>query len=177
LLPVCVVLLACGHSCNGSLMSRIGLTLGGRPAHENQIDHTRRIPWAVKEMMEEEQAKQQLPFIKKADVAVDGDRPPPCVGICYYHKLQALQAREEMTRHNQILKEDCESGECTADYKADADKSGPTMEEDEEAEAVEMAVDTHVGASVAIQDDAKSEQNETADSSEQQSSGTSQVLP
>ena len=47
-------------------MSRIGLTLGKKPAHLNQLDHTRRIPWAVKEMMEEERRQaENLPFLKK----------------------------------------------------------------------------------------------------------------
>lgn len=54
-------------SVHGSLMSRIGLRLGGTPAHESQLDHTRRIPWAVKEMMEEEKRQQDtLPFLRRA---------------------------------------------------------------------------------------------------------------
>ena len=31
-------------------------------------------------------------------------RPPPCVGICYYQKLQALQEREKLLNHNDVLK-------------------------------------------------------------------------
>ena len=50
-------------------MSRIGLTLGKKPAHLNQLDHTRRIPWAVKEMMEEERRQaENLPFLKKKGI-------------------------------------------------------------------------------------------------------------
>jgi hypothetical protein len=33
-------------------------------------------------------------------------RPPPCVGICYYKKLQALQAKEDLlASHNYVLKQ------------------------------------------------------------------------
>jgi hypothetical protein len=38
----------------------------------------------------------------------DGDdeaRPPPCVGICYYNKLVALEAKEDLTRHNEVYKQ------------------------------------------------------------------------
>ena len=35
----------------------------------------------------------------------DAGRPPPCIGICYYEKLMALQAKEEMLKHNDVLKE------------------------------------------------------------------------
>ena len=39
------------------------------------------------------------------DSAEADGRPPPCIGICYYEKLKALEAREELTRHNEVLKE------------------------------------------------------------------------
>ena len=39
------------------------------------------------------------------DTAEADGRPPPCIGICYYEKLKALEAREELTRHNEVLKE------------------------------------------------------------------------
>jgi len=107
------------QSGSSSLMSRIGLTLGKRPAHLNQIDHTRRVPWVVKEMLAEEKRKEdELPFIKRKALKRTG--PPPCVGICYTQKLEALKAREELTRHNEVLKEECESDDCI-DYKAFGD--------------------------------------------------------
>ena len=33
------------------------------------------------------------------------DGPPPCIGICYTMKLEALKQREELTKHNEVLKE------------------------------------------------------------------------
>ena len=63
-------------SVHGSLMSRIGLRLGGTPAHESQLDHTRRIPWAVKEMMEEEKRQQDtLPFLRRAGGCLSNFEP------------------------------------------------------------------------------------------------------
>ena len=35
----------------------------------------------------------------------DEVRPPPCVGICYYNKLVALEAKEDLTRHNEVYKQ------------------------------------------------------------------------
>ena len=35
----------------------------------------------------------------------DEARPPPCVGICYYNKLVALEAKEDLTRHNGVYKQ------------------------------------------------------------------------
>ena len=37
--------------------------------------------------------------------ADDDGRPPPCVGICYYNKLMALEAKEDLTRHNMVYKQ------------------------------------------------------------------------
>merc|ERR1712110_1121132 len=37
-----------------SLMSRVGLRLGGKPAHDHQIEHKRKIPWARKQQMMED---------------------------------------------------------------------------------------------------------------------------
>ena len=33
------------------------------------------------------------------------DRPQACVGICYYNKLQALEAKEDLANHNLVYKE------------------------------------------------------------------------
>merc|ERR1719474_1209729 len=76
--------------------------------------------------MEEEQQQQHLPFLKKTVSESNDGRPPPCIGICYYQKLQALQAREELTKHNQVLKQDCVADECV-DYRADVDKAFGTF--------------------------------------------------
>lgn len=69
-------------------------------------------------MDEEKRHADTLPFIKKAEPKRDG--PPPCIGICYTMKLEALKQREELTKHNEVLKEDCESDDCI-DYKAFSD--------------------------------------------------------
>ncbi|XP_023321637.1 uncharacterized protein LOC111696293 isoform X2 [Eurytemora carolleeae] len=138
-------------------MSRIGLRLGGTPAHESQLDHTRRIPWAVKEMMEEEKRQQDtLPFLRRAglDSAEADGRPPPCIGICYYEKLKALEAREELTRHNEVLKEDCETEQCM-DYKSGLDlKPGKTRSDHLEFPEDNLAEDkedlVHSGSSASI---------------------------
>jgi len=135
-------------------MSRIGLTLGGRPAHLNQLDHTRRIPWAVQQVMDDERReKESLPFLHKPDVSSEENegRPPPCVGICYYQKLQALQEREKLLNHNDVLKEGCDDADCI-DYKAHPDHLPHTNnhdnrhhddddEEDEDEEEEEAAED------------------------------------
>lgn len=111
-----------------SLMSRIGLRLGGKPAHESQLEHVRRVSWAVKELQDEEKRQQDsLTFLHAEDRE---GRPPPCVGICYYKKLQALQAKEDLlTSHNYVLKqeeegeeEDCLTGHCAPLPEGDLDK-------------------------------------------------------
>ena len=32
------------------------------------------------------------------------DRPTACVGICYYNKLMALEAKEDLANHNMVYK-------------------------------------------------------------------------
>jgi len=116
---ICTIIISLTHSGSSSLMSRIGLTLGKVPAHLNTFDHTRRIPPQIKAILDEEKRHADtLPFIKKAEPKRDG--PPPCIGICYTMKLEALKQREELTKHNEVLKEDCESDDCI-DYKAFSD--------------------------------------------------------
>ena len=34
------------------------------------------------------------------------ERPTACVGICYYNKLMALEAKEDLANHNMVYKED-----------------------------------------------------------------------
>ena len=35
----------------------------------------------------------------------DGEGSKACVGICYYNKLVALEAKEDLTRHNEVYKQ------------------------------------------------------------------------
>ena len=39
-----------------------------------------------------------------------GDGGKACVGICYYNKLVALEAKEDLTRHNEVYKQVEETG-------------------------------------------------------------------
>ena len=34
------------------------------------------------------------------------ERPTACVGICYYNKLMALEAKEDLANHNMVYKTD-----------------------------------------------------------------------
>ena len=34
-----------------------------------------------------------------------GEGGKACVGICYYNKLVALEAKEDLTRHNEVYKQ------------------------------------------------------------------------
>ena len=34
-----------------------------------------------------------------------GEGDKACVGICYYNKLVALEAKEDLTRHNEVYKQ------------------------------------------------------------------------
>merc|ERR1711893_342450 len=40
------------------------------------------------------------------------DRPTACVGICYYNKLMALEAKEDLASHNLVYKDQGDSGPC-----------------------------------------------------------------
>lgn len=107
-------------------MSRIGLRLGGKPAHESQIDHGRRVSWAVRELMEEQKRQQDTYTVTHAaDPEEDREgRPPPCVGICYYKKLQALQAKEALlASHNYVVKQEEEDGDgCVSEHCGGEDR-------------------------------------------------------
>ena len=35
----------------------------------------------------------------------EGEGSKACVGICYYNKLVALEAKEDLTRHNEVYKQ------------------------------------------------------------------------
>ena len=114
------------HTAQSSLMSRIGLRLGAAHAHNRgALDHKPRQPWAVKNMKEEMLASERKPwqplktsqiifsimifyriFIGQQIGAIDEDeRPQACVGICYYNKLMALEAKEDLTNHNLVYKD------------------------------------------------------------------------
>merc|ERR1712130_1090647 len=91
-----------------SLMTRIGLRLGGKHnSVSHQVGtHRSRVPWAVRIQREEEQEE-------------GGDGGKACVGICYYNKLVALEAKEDLTRHNEVYKQNiivpdvvCPGGNC-----------------------------------------------------------------
>merc|ERR1719427_1425338 len=102
-------------------MNRIGIRLGGKAYHERgrSHEHQARVPWAVKQMREDLLAEQDKQHWRNTRNRVDPDydeegRPPPCVGICYYNKLQALQEKEDMTNHNEVYKQPDEpcDGDC-----------------------------------------------------------------
>ena len=111
-----------------SLMSRIGLRLGAKHAQQSRLDHRPRVPWAVRNIREEAAASERKPwqevarrskFVTRAPVVsvvctagLDAreesgaeTRPAACVGICYYNKLLALEAKEDLTSHNDVYKD------------------------------------------------------------------------
>merc|ERR1711893_260716 len=74
------------------------------------------------------------------------DRPTACVGICYYNKLMALEAKEDLASHNLVYKDQGDSGPCDIN-----DTACNEMEEDiifdkdqEEKESSEKSSDNNV---------------------------------
>merc|ERR1712029_729529 len=101
------------HTAQGSLMSRIGLRLGAahHAHHHSALEHKPRQPWAVRNMKAEMLANERKPWQPPKPRQVPGnldeeERPTACVGICYYNKLMALEAKEDLANHNMVYKED-----------------------------------------------------------------------
>jgi len=73
--------------------------------------HRSRVPWAVKIQREEEQEEWGKKDKERVRARVaeqeEGEGSKACVGICYYNKLVALEAKEELTRHNEVYKQVC----------------------------------------------------------------------
>merc|ERR1712071_493002 len=57
------------------------------------------------DMLAEERKPWQDTRNRVEEDADDDGRPPPCVGICYYNKLMALEAKEDLTKHNMVYKQ------------------------------------------------------------------------
>merc|ERR1719244_907278 len=99
---VVVSLLGVGHA---SLMSRIGLRLGSKAVHQHHNNHKARVPWAVR-LNKEENGEEGFKSTRIRDYEEDEEnRAPPYIGICYYNKLMALEAKEDLTRHNLVYKQ------------------------------------------------------------------------
>jgi len=91
-------------------MSRIGLRLGAAHVHhQSALDHKPRQPWAVRNMKAEMLANERKPWqpLKPRQIGniEEEDRPTACVGICYYNKLMALEAKEDLANHNLVYKD------------------------------------------------------------------------
>merc|ERR1711981_903093 len=107
-----------------SLMTRIGLRLGGKHnSVSHQVGtHRSRVPWAVRIQREEEQEEWGKKDKERVRARVaeqeEGEGSKACVGICYYNKLVALEAKEDLTRHNEVYKQNvipdvvCPGGKC-----------------------------------------------------------------
>merc|ERR1712088_963037 len=94
----------------GSLMSRIGLRLGAAHLKKSALDHKPWTPWAVRNMKEEMLANERKPWQppkqrRFSDSYEEESRPKACVGICYYNKLMALEAKEDLASHNLVYKD------------------------------------------------------------------------
>merc|ERR1712130_845344 len=108
-----------------SLMTRIGLRLGGKHnSVSHQVGtHRSRVPWAVRIQREEEQEEWGKKDKERVRARVaeqeEGEGSKACVGICYFNKLVALEAKEDLTRHNEVYKQNvvvpdvvCPGGKC-----------------------------------------------------------------
>merc|ERR1711997_894980 len=89
------------QTSQGSLMSRIGLRLGAAHLKKSALDHKPRTPWAVRNMKEEMLANERKPWQPPkqrqfSESYEEESRPKACVGICYYNKLMALEAKEDL---------------------------------------------------------------------------------
>merc|ERR1711997_268127 len=98
------------QTAQGSLMSRIGLRLGAAHLKKSALDHKPRTPWAVRNMKEEMLANERKPWQPPrqrqfSDNEEEESRPKACVGICYYNKLMALEAKEDLASHNLVYKD------------------------------------------------------------------------
>jgi len=106
-------------------MTRIGLRLGGKHnSVSHQVGtHRSRVPWAVRIQREEEQEEwgkkdKERVRARVAEQEEGGEGGKACVGICYYNKLVALEAKEDLTRHNEVYKQNvlpdvvCPGGKC-----------------------------------------------------------------
>merc|ERR1711874_330192 len=117
------------HTSQASLMSRIGLRLGAAHLKKSALDHKPRTPWAVRNMKEEMLANERKPWQPPkqrqfSDSYEEESRPKACVGICYYNKLMALEAKEDLASHNLVYKDQKEEEPC------DKDSACNEMEED-----------------------------------------------
>merc|ERR1712018_272047 len=125
----CLLSILLLHTAQGSLMSRIGLRLGAAHLKKSALDHKPRTPWAVKNMKEEMLANERKPWqppkqSQFSNSMEDEARPKACVGICYYNKLMALEAKEDLVSPNLVYKEQ-ESEPCDIN-----DSACTEMEED-----------------------------------------------
>merc|ERR1711971_615358 len=116
------------HTAQASLMSRIGLRLGAAHLKKSALDHKPRTPWAVRNMKEELLANERKPWQPPkqrefSDSYEEEARPKACVGICYYNKLMALEAKEDLASHNLVYKDQ-------RDEPCDNDSACNEMEED-----------------------------------------------
>jgi len=142
-----------------SLMSRIGLRLGAAHVHhQSALDHKPRQPWAVRNMKAEMLANERKPWqplnLKPRQIGniEEEDRPTACVGICYYNKLMALEAKEDLANHNLVYKdqssnnipEPCDNNICN-DMEEDitvSDEMGPEIS----PESNVIVIDDEAGA-------------------------------
>merc|ERR1712241_1074787 len=116
------------HTSQASLMSRIGLRLGAAHLKKSALDHKPRTPWAVRNMKEEMLANERKPWQPPkqrqfSESYEEESRPKACVGICYYTKLMALEAKEDLASHNLVYKDQKEE-------PCDKDSACNEMEED-----------------------------------------------
>merc|ERR1739844_576977 len=116
------------QTSQGSLMSRIGLRLGAAHLKKSALDHKPRTPWAVRNMKEEMLANERKPWQPPkqrqfSDSYEEESRPKSCVGICYYNKLMALEAKEDLASHNLVYKdqkeEPCENDSACNEMEED----------------------------------------------------------
>merc|ERR1712079_141226 len=124
----CLLSILLLHTAQGSLMSRIGLRLGAAHLKKSALDHKPRTPWAVRNMKEEMLANERKPWQPPkqrqfSDSYEEESRPKACVGICYYNKLMALEAKEDLASHNLVYKDQKEE-------PCDNDSACNEMEED-----------------------------------------------